>query len=206
MRQQKVWDDISESWHNFRQRPVQEAIFYSNHWKPDKILDIGCGNCRNLLPFAQQGFQCYGIDFSREMLEKAHLYAKKHNFKVKLRQAHMEHLPFKENTFDYCISIASFHHIETKQKRKKSLQEMRRVLKRDGYLLLAVWNKLQWRFLFSKKDSFITWHVKRKSYQRYNHLFTYLELKKLVQEAGFQIIKSNIFGRNLIFLLKNQKP
>ena len=202
LKQEKVWDNISKSWNDFRQKPVSEAIFYSQHWKPGKILDLGCGNCRNLLPFYQSGFQCYGIDFSKEMLKHAKNYAKKHHVKVTLKKADLTKLPFKNNSFDYCVSFASFHHLDTKEKRRKALKEVQRILKKDGVFFLSVWNKLQWRFIFKKKKILIPWRIKDKTYQRHYHLFTFWELEKLLKENQFKIMQAKRFGKNLIYIIE----
>ena len=52
------------------------------------------------------------------------------------------------------------------------------------------------------KDLEIPWKIKNKEYQRYYHLFDYFELKKLIDKTNFQIIESNILGKNLVFVLK----
>ena len=203
MNQQKVWGAIAPSWSNFRQKPQDEVLTLAQTWKQGKILDIGCGNCRNLLPFAEKTFECYGIDFSKEMLEQAIIFTKKKNFKVNLKKASMDKLPFKDECFDYCICLASLHHLDSNNKRKKALSEMHRVLKKDGHVLLMVWNKLQFKFLLAKKDSFIPWNLKGKPYERHYHLFTANELQKLVKEEKFLILNKKT-AKNIAFLLKRE--
>ena len=70
MSQEKVWDKIAEQWHHFRQQKFQPVYDFIENFKPKKgkILEVGCGNARNLIPFAKSGFECYGIDFSNNML------------------------------------------------------------------------------------------------------------------------------------------
>ena len=50
---------------------------------------------------------------------------------------------FEENSFEFLLVIASFHHLDTEDKRKKALQEMNRILKPDGRILVSVWSKTQ---------------------------------------------------------------
>ncbi len=204
MSQIKIWDSIAEGWNNFRQKPFPPIINkVALEWKPGKILDIGCGNCRNLIPFAKNSFSCYGLDFSEKMLEFAKKLCDKNKVKVNLKLGRAEKLPFKKESFDYCISIASFHHIETKEQRKKALDEMYRVLKPEGKALVFVWNKLQLRFLFKPVDSYVSWRRKGKNYLRYYHLFTYWKLKKLLRKHKFKILYSDgIIGRELTFIVQ----
>ncbi|MBS3145266.1 class I SAM-dependent methyltransferase, partial [Candidatus Woesearchaeota archaeon] len=79
MSQEKVWDKIAEQWHHFRQQKFQPVYDFIENFKPKKgkILEVGCGNARNLIPFAKSGFECYGIDFSNNMLRQAKKFAQK---------------------------------------------------------------------------------------------------------------------------------
>ena len=204
--QREVWNKIAERWHHLRQKPffgIQKWFnFLAKRWKGGKILEVGCGNCRNLLLFAKEGFDCYGIDFSNEMLKYAKQYCKNHNFKVKLKRASAEKLPFKDKSFNYVLSAAVLHHLNTKEKRTKSLKEIKRILKDKGEAYISVWNKWILRFIFRPKNYYVPWRVKDKVYLRYYYLFNYFELKKLLKSLNFKIIKSNgIFSKNLIFLV-----
>ncbi len=195
MNQQQVWNKIAESWSNFRQRPSKIAEELSKKWKPGKILDIGCGNCRNLFPFYKNNFTCYGIDFSEEMIKQAKKFIKKNKIKINLKIADAESLPFKNNFFDYCLSLAVLHHVKNKE---KAVKELYRVLKLNGKAVFCVWNKLQLKFLFKKKESYIKWG----KYPRYYYFFSYFELKNLLKKSGFKILKSNFFGKNICFILQ----
>lgn len=203
--EQKIWDAIAAGWSPFRQKPqkyiIQHLKEYAETWKPCRILDIGCGNCRNLIPFEYNDFDCYGIDFSEEMLKCAMEYGKKHALKIKIKQAYATKLPFPEKYFEYVLSISMFHNLD-EQERVKALEEIKRVLKPRGKAVIAVWNKLQSRFFFMKKDVTIPWHTRKKVYQRYYHLFTHFELKNLLKREGFKILSSNIFGKMLIFMVE----
>lgn len=203
--QQKIWDSIAESWNAFRQKPVPEIASQlkklAETWQPGKILEIGCGNCRNLLLFSYNNFDCYGIDFSKKMLEMSEKYCKKHDLNVKLKYGLATEIPFPDSSFDYMLCMSMLHHLNSKD-RIKAVQEIKRVLKFRGKAVITVWNKLQKRFLFREKDILLPWHVKRQVYQRYYHLFTSWELSKLLRKTGFKILQKNIFGRNLVFAVE----
>ncbi len=197
MKQDKVWDSIAPQWYNFRHWPFPEIVKeLSEKWKPGKILDIGCGNCRNLMPFAKRGFECYGIDFSEEMIDHSKKYCKKHKLKINLKVADAKKIPFKDNYFDYCLFLASLNCIE--EEREKALLESKRVLKKDGLALITVWNKLKKEFWFKPKDIYLKWG----EHERYYHLFTPWELNRLLKQVGFKVLGKNIFGKNLIFIVK----
>ena len=204
MNQEKVWDEIAEQWTNFRQKPFKDVSIEINNLlekiKPGKILDLGCGNCRNLLPFARKGFDCYGIDFSENILKNAQIFAKKNNFKVKLKKARLEKIPFKKESFDYLLSIATLHHLN-KNDQEKAVKEMSRVLKKNGIAVVSVWNK--WPFSLLIKNKYEKWHKQGKIYYRYYYLFTPLEIKKLFQQNGFNVLDLKK-DKNIILIV--QKP
>ncbi|MEM4152801.1 MAG: class I SAM-dependent methyltransferase [Candidatus Pacearchaeota archaeon] len=200
--QEKVWDAIAEQWYHFRHqqfKDVAKEIEKLAKLKKGKILEIGCGNCRNLKTFALRGFDCYGIDFSKEILKYAKEYCKKYGFKVKLKKARAEKLPFKRNLFDYILFIATLHHLKP-QAQEKAVKEMYRVLKPKGIALVAVWNKK----VSKAQEKYISWRVKGKNYWRYYYLFTMPELKKLFEKQGFKILRQRI-GKNLIIVVKSLK-
>lgn len=195
MNQQEVWDKIAPSWNNFRNKPIKELK--NLNWKKGKILDIGCGNCRNLLQF--KNMDCHGIDFSKEMLKQAKKFTEKNNFKVKLKLANMEKIPYDDNYFDYVLAIAVLHHLKNPE---LGVKEISRVLKKDGEAFITDWSKLQSRFLFKKKETFIPWKQKDQTLQRYYNFIGYFELKKILKKNNFKILKSKFFGKNIKFLIQ----
>lgn len=197
--QEKVWDAIAWQWHHFRHqqfKDVAEEIEKLVKLKKGKVLEIGCGNCRNLKTFAKAGFDCYGIDFSKEMIKYAKEYCKKHEFKVKLKKAIAQKLPFKSNSFDYVLNIATLHHLNKKEQ-EKCVKEMSRVLKLEGLALIAVWNIKKSK----TQEKYISWRAKGKTYWRYYYMFTMPELKKLFKKHGFETLRQKT-GRNLIILVR----
>ena len=195
MNQQEVWDKIAPSWNNFRNQPIEELKKLS--WKEGKILDLGCGNCRNLLQF--KNLKCYGIDFSKEMLREAKKFSQKHKFKVILKQAEITKIPFKENTFDYILAIATLHHLKNPE---KAIKEIRKTLKPEGEAFITVWNKLQLKFILKKQETYIPWNKKNETLQRYYNFISYFQLKKIIKKYNFKILKSKFIGKNIIFLIK----
>ena len=193
--QQQVWNTIAESWNNFRNKSLKELE--NLDWKKGKILDLGCRNCRNLLAF--KNLDCYGIDFSENMLIEARKFTKKHSFKVKLKQASIEKIPFDNTYFDYVLAVAVLHHLKNPE---TSVKEIYRVLKPGGEAFITVWNKLQIRFLFKKKELPIPWKQKDEILYRYYNFVGYFQLRRMLKKNDFNILKSSFFGRNISFLVK----
>jgi len=151
------------------------------------------------------------VDFSGEMLRFARRYSQKFNFTVSLSVADVSYLPYPAQTFDWAISVATYHHI-TANGHSATLGELRRVLKPGGEAFITVWNRWQPRFWFSRRQVAVPWRTKGKTLYRYYYLFSYPELERLVKRAGFEVLKSfpessyrfpiKFFSRNICLLIK----
>jgi len=205
--QQDAWNAIAKIWKGYRQKPfrdIQTFIDIILASKPGRILEIGCGSARNLVNFARNGFQCFGIDFSEEMLNYARQFAKDNKIKLGLKYGWAQNIPFPRNSFDYVLNIAVIHHLK-KEDRFHSLKEMLRIMKPGGIAIVTAWNKFNpkfWKFLL-KKETFIPWKINDIVYHRYYYFFSFFELKNLIKKAGFKIIKSSSpFARNISFIVR----
>jgi len=149
------------------------------------------------------------------MLEFARRYSGKFGFNVSLSVADVRYLPYTDETFNWAISVATYHHIQGKEERLKSLRELRRVLKPGGEAFITVWNRGQPRFWFCGKEIAVPWRMKDRTLYRYYYLFSYRELEKLVKQAGFEILRSfpessyrlpvKLFSRNICLLIRKEK-
>lgn len=92
--------------------------------KDTRFLELGCGTgtVSSLV-----GSQCHCIDFSANMLAIA---------KTKVQscvQADMEYLPYANEVFDIVFVNSALHHFPSLD---KVMNEINRILKKDGYLLV----------------------------------------------------------------------
>lgn len=207
-----VFDKIAPGWYGFRHHTIfrTELEEMAKRWQRGTLLNIGCAHGPDFLPFKDH-FQLYGVDFSSEMLKLAQKYARKFNFEVNLAQADVRHLPFPNESFDWAIAVATYHHIKGREEQLKALQELRRVLRPSGEAFITVWNRCQPRFWFRGKEVLVPWRTKDKTLQRYYYLFTYPELERLAQEAGLEVLKSfpesgyrfpiKMFSRNICLVV-----
>jgi len=101
------------------------------------VLDVGCGVGRWSLLFAGSGARVIGIDFSDEMLKVAERNAKLSGCKCKFLKMNVVNLDFSDDSFDLVNCAIVLMHIKNNEDFKKSLQEMIRVTKPGGILLLS---------------------------------------------------------------------
>jgi len=210
----EVFDQIAESWYRIRHWPLlkEELEELAARWQSGKLLNVGCAHGPDFLPFTQ-GFELWGVDSSPGMLKQALRYSAKFKFYVNLIAADALFLPFPNNTFDWAISVATYHHIKGREAREKAFIELKRVLKPEGEAFLTVWNHGQPRFWLKSKEQQVPWRLKGETVYRYYHLFSYGELRKLLSKAGLKIINMSPeksyhfpirnFSRNICVLVKN---
>lgn len=99
-------------------------------------------------------------------------------------------LCFKENSFDAIICILALPYI---QEEKKALREIRRVLKRNGKLLLV---------LFNDSPSNVKNKIIPKKYYEKNHDSE--KIKSMLENLGFEV--NEIYFANFGFPLLNRLP
>jgi ubiquinone/menaquinone biosynthesis C-methylase UbiE len=101
------------------------------------IVDVGCGSGNLLIKLAKKfpKHEIIGVDLSDEMLEaaKKRIEKKGNPSEIKCTHGSANDLPFDENSVDYIISSLSLHHWVNPL---VALQEMYRVLKNNGYLVI----------------------------------------------------------------------
>ncbi|MCJ7425741.1 MAG: methyltransferase domain-containing protein [Dehalococcoidales bacterium] len=210
----EIFDQIAPSWYNFRHwsifRTELEALAW--RWQKGRLLNVGCAHGPDFLPF-KDGFELYGVDFSAEMLKLAEKYSQKFGFAVQLALADVRRLPYPDESFDWAISVATYHHLGGGE-HQEALRELKRVLKPGGEAFITVWNRGQPRFWFKPKEVKVPWRQRGKTLYRRYYLFSYAELERLAKEAGFEVIKSfpesayrfplKAFSRNICLLVKKR--
>jgi len=185
----------------------------------DRVLDLGCGHGRLIELFPGKNINYLGVDSSKNLLDIARKRYPKYNFLL----ADALNLPLPNDLFDAIFSIAVLHHIPSHELRIKFFEEVKRVLKPNGILVLTVWNLFRLKTLplllrysllktlgLSKLeygDVLVPWANKAK---RYYHYFTKKEMRKLAEEAGFEIVEigslKNIRNRRANLYLIAKKP
>ena len=151
-----------------------------------KVLDVGCGYGINF-PYLFNATHITGIDFSPVMLEKAHEAARRSTIPVDVREGDAEALDFPDHSFDTVISslsTCSFYDPIA------ALQEVRRVCKADGKILLIEHGRSSWNWVGNYQDRHLHEQIEQGGC-RWNQ-----EPQKLVQEAGIKILHADrtLFG------------
>jgi len=160
------------------------------------IADIGCGNGRNMM---NKNYNFIGIDNCENLLK----ICKKNNLNVLL--SNMTNIPLNNNSCDAIICIAAFHHLYNETNRILCLQELNRILKDKGEILISVWSINQppktKRTFNNYGDNLISWNKFGNIYRRYYYIFQITEIYNLFKICGFLVKEHKYDCGNEIFIL-----
>lgn len=122
----------------FKNRLVTQAKIQDVH----KVLDLGCGTgtLTGLIKARHSSASVVGLDGDPKALQIARGKLNQAGHDCTLVQAMSYQMPFESASFDRVISSLLFHHLSTADKRR-TIQEIRRVLKPGGELHIADWGK-----------------------------------------------------------------
>ena len=149
----------------------------------EMILDLGCGNARDIPPMLHAGATVVGVDLSPGMIEQAKddLAALAYH-DVQLEVGDATRLRFADATFDKIVCSEVIEHIPDAG---AAVREMYRVLKPRGLLVLSTPNRRSWYGF----DRYVVWE--RLLRRRWNHPFdnwrTLEELQDLLTRHGFEV-------------------
>jgi ubiquinone/menaquinone biosynthesis C-methylase UbiE len=199
MDQEEIWDKIASKWNRFRTKSHEDVEKFLDKQK-GKVLDLGCGSGRNFRKLDK--VELTGVDFSQELLKYAKENAEKKNVTVDLIEAEAFNLPLDDSSFDAVLFYAVLHCIDTAEKRKKSLEEIHRILKPKGKVLLSTWGRGSSRIKNKEKQDSVKWTLDSgEIVNRYVYIFEFEELVKLCESIGFKVLKS-WENKNINLILK----
>lgn len=164
------------------------------------VLDVAIGTADLTIEILRQGKarNITGIDLSEEMMRIGAEKVKKKGYKdiVNFRYANAQEMPFADNSFD-CI-VCAFG-IRNFANLNDALKEMRRVLKKDGQLLILEFSYPSSRFVATVYDFYFHYIMPligrivsgdKKAYQYfYKSVKTFVwgnEMLDLLAKAGFK--------------------
>lgn len=113
-----LWDSVL----NFSKEFTKESL----------VLDAGCGNGKNIKHFSSI-CNIVGFDICKKFVE---ICQKK---SLNVIESDILSTPFPNNFFDYIICIAVIHHFDNESDRIDAINELIRILKPGGKLLITVW-------------------------------------------------------------------
>jgi SAM-dependent methyltransferase len=115
-----------------------ETSFYSRHvQRGDRLLVVGCGTCRDVIPFLRQGHEVTGIDISRHALARGRDALAARDLAARLEVCDLPALPL-EPVYDLVVfSYGCYSYIPTGAARRAQLAAARARLAPKGRVLIS---------------------------------------------------------------------
>ena len=107
-------------------------------YEGSKILDLGFGDGRNLPLLFNSGFNVHGVEITEEILDFTKERMKTLGVEVELKKGSNAFIPYPDGYFDYLLSSFACYYIDTGTNFSTNLDEIARVIAKDGYLLCSV--------------------------------------------------------------------
>jgi SAM-dependent methyltransferase len=184
---------------------ADEAFARRHFDRPGRLLDLGCGTGRLLVPFARRGYWVLGVDLSEEMLRVAGEKAAAAGVTVHRLKANLADLGgLRDATFDYAACLFSTLGIVAGAgPRRRVVEHAHRLLRPGGRFVLHVHNRWfnawdpqgrAW-LLNNGVASLLGWAAAGDRLMPVHqgiagltlHLFTRREAVRLLRGAGFRI-------------------
>jgi|LSQX01.3.fsa_nt_gb 2-polyprenyl-6-hydroxyphenyl methylase/3-demethylubiquinone-9 3-methyltransferase len=165
-----------------RKEIVFEEFLSGHELENSQVLDAGCGYGAFSSKFAQKGCQLISVDIVLELVkktvDKTDLYG---------CDADASMLPFANETFDFVISSEMVEHTPNPT---KTVLELLRVTKSNGYLIITTPNK-KWQFIVRTAS---TLHLRNfhgienfLGFRQLGHIFDLPDVETL-KHVGFYLI------------------
>jgi SAM-dependent methyltransferase len=180
--------------------PAIDQAFAEQYFdRPGRLIDLGCGTGRLLIPFARRGYWVLGVDLSQPMLDVAGEKARAAGVPLHRLKANLVELgALRDQAFDYAACMFStLGMIAGAEARRRAVAQAHRLLRPGGRFVLHVHNRWfnmwdphgrRWlaRDLWRQSgDSLMLVHQGIAGLTL--HLFTRGEAIRLLREAGFRI-------------------
>ena len=166
----------------FSRRRVIFNMLKNTHF--GKIADIGCGSGGYLDIKKQHDCIYFGLDFSKNMIKTAKEIAEKQHITegAFFQQGDVESAPYADNFFDLVLAIGL---IEYFKKPDKLIEEIRRILKKDGTLIMQSFIPNTYVYYL---NSVLAYFISGKNNKIEHKQYTKKQLDNLLIKNGFQIV------------------
>jgi len=174
--------------------PPEELVelIESGKIKPCKVLDVGCGEGFYSVYLAKEGFDVTGIDLSENAIKYAKQNAEKAGVKARFIAMDILDLDRINEKFDFIFEWALLHHI-IPEKRKKYVENLRKLLNKNGKYFSICFNIKDRKFNMGKKLRTVP-KGSRAVVGAKLYFSSLQELKELF-EPYFKIIESKVYEK-----------
>jgi len=206
---------FSDSRKNMKWEEIEYFLSFLE-WKKDlNILDVWCWNWRFLSTLKEKNIKFINylwVDLSEKLLFEAKKIHPKDEF---LELDMLDLNKIKDKKFDYIFFIASFHHLDSFEKRQEVLNQAYNLLKKWWFIFMTNWalntelNSIKYKksIIENSENKFwsLDYNIKIWEFFRYYHCFSLKELEGLFIENDYNILENREFDTKKNFISIIQK-
>lgn len=152
-------DFYSEEYRDYSLKPWEKRLIESVIGT--EVLDVACGGGRITVPLLRRGFNVTGLDFVGEFEEKIRKHKSEFKGNFKFDKADMTNLPYADCLFDTVTCVNSLVYLRDIEEVQATIDEISRVLKPDGRMLITTWNILHPYWGISVILNYLLWRSER---------------------------------------------
>ncbi len=209
----RIYDDIAEHFDQTREFPWPEVESFVDDCPGGRVgLDVGCGNGRHAAVLARAVDRVVGLDVSRELLQRAVARMAEDGWTADLLQGDAAALPFGDETVDVAVYVATLHHLPDRETRRRSLDELARVLDPGGQALVSAWSTAADRFDADPDaeegfDTTVEWTLPGgETRQRFYHIYAPAEFDADLAASDLEVAESFLSSGNCYARVEGKRP
>lgn len=181
-----------------REYPWPEVESFCADRRAACALDVGCGNGRHTELLAERADRAVGLDVSGALLS----IAKKRVPSAAFLQGDATALPLERDSVGLAVYVATLHHVPGRELRRRSLDELARVLEPDGSAIVSAWSTAHDRFEADEHgargfDTEIDWTLPGgETVPRYYHIYAPRSFDADLEASALSVDRSFVSSGN----------
>lgn len=196
-----TYERIADHFATTREHPWPEVESFCAGRHAETALDVGCANGRHTELLTEHATRVVGIDISGELLSIARERVPRATF----LEGDATALPLADDAVDLAVYVATIHHLPDRRLRRRSLEELARVLAPGGVALVSAWSTTHDRFADADVDADaetgldteIDWTLPNgETVPRYYHIYTPREFDEDLEASALSVADSFVSSGN----------
>jgi ubiquinone/menaquinone biosynthesis C-methylase UbiE len=198
----RTYDRIASHFSKTREYAWPEIDEFLENRSGTLGLDLGCGNGRHAEVLASHAERVIGVDASRGLLAEAADRSRERGFGLDLVAGDAASVPLKDDTVDLAVYVATIHHLQPRERRLASLNELARVLASGGEALVSAWSTAHSRFEDVETDgdgldTEVDWTLPGgETVPRYYHVYDPSEFERELEASDLVVESSEVSSGN----------
>ena len=193
-----TYERIAAHFSTTREYPWPEVESFCAGREAALALDVGCGNGRHAELLVDHADRVVGLDASRALLSGARDRAPDAEFLA----GDASSLPISDATVGLAAYVATLHHLPSRRLRRRSLDELARVLVDEGRGLVSAWSTAHDRFdavpdAETGFDTELDWTLPDgETIPRYYHIYAPAEFDADLAASDLAVVESFVSSGN----------